>query len=230
MSPTPYYEHGGITIYHGDCREMMDELGAGVADAVITDPPYGVGFKYKSHRDSAAEYPQLLAEVLPLMERARKPGAPVMVWQAAKNVPHFSEWFAGRDWRLLIAAKNFAQVLPGPTWPAFEPIVAWWEDRKSAKSYGKCNRDFFLADTSPSGRKKRGELINGHPCPRPIQHARWIVENWCVPGGVILDPFCGSGTTMMAARELGRKAIGIEIEESYCEIAANRLAQEVLFA
>jgi site-specific DNA-methyltransferase (adenine-specific) len=69
---------------------------------------------------------------------------------------------------------------------------------------------------------------NGHPCPKPIGQWKWLVNRATVVGDSILDPFMGSGTTLRAAKDLGRKAIGIEIEERYCEIAANRLRQEVL--
>ena len=68
----------------------------------------------------------------------------------------------------------------------------------------------------------------GHPCPRPLNGMKYLVECFCPPSGLVVDPFMGSGTTLVAAKDLGRRAIGIEIEERYCEIAAKRLAQEVL--
>ena len=69
--------------------------------------------------------------------------------------------------------------------------------------------------------------INGHPCPKPIEWMLKVVDLVSVDGDTIIDPFMGSGTTLRAAKDLGRKAIGIEIEEKYCEIAVKRLAQEV---
>ena len=75
----------------------------------------------------------------------------------------------------------------------------------------------------PDGRK-----ANGHPCSRSLKHFEFLVDWWSLPGEMVLDPFMGSGTTLEAAKKLGRKAIGIEIEERYCEIAAKRLSQEVL--
>ncbi|KKK85110.1 hypothetical protein LCGC14_2776570, partial [marine sediment metagenome] len=68
----------------------------------------------------------------------------------------------------------------------------------------------------------------GHPCSRALGHFRWLVSWWSLPGETILDPFMGSGTTLRAAKDLGRKAIGIEIEERYCEIAAKRCSQSVM--
>jgi site-specific DNA-methyltransferase (adenine-specific) len=68
---------------------------------------------------------------------------------------------------------------------------------------------------------------NGHPCPKPEIEWRWLVNKVCMPGETVIDPFMGSGTTLRCAKDLGLKAIGIEIEERYCEIAAKRLEQEV---
>jgi site-specific DNA-methyltransferase (adenine-specific) len=78
-----------------------------------------------------------------------------------------------------------------------------------------------------------GELVKqfaavDHPCPKPVTFMRWVVERCTASADTVLDPFMGSGTTLRAAKDLGRRAIGIEIEERYCEIAARRLAQEVL--
>jgi len=69
---------------------------------------------------------------------------------------------------------------------------------------------------------------NGHPCPKPVEWMRWLVQRAMDESDVVLDPFAGSGTTLRAAKDLGRHAIGIEIEERYCQIAAERCAQEVL--
>ena len=212
------------TLILGDCLEVLPTLTTGSVDAVVTDPPYGVGFKYESHKDCEDGYGEFLWKAVEFAERTACDGSPVMVWQAAKNARFFHEWFP-REWRLLIAAKNFAQVLPGPTWPSYEPVVTWWKGG-NGKSFGTCNRDYFLADTTPSGRKRRGELVNGHPCPRPIQHAEWLVGTWTSPHGTVLDPFMGSGTTGVACIRTGRKFIGIEQEPKYFEIAKRRITED----
>jgi len=211
-----------VELYLGDCLDILPTLETGSVDAVITDPPYGVGFSYASHKDDLKDYPAFLSELIRQADRLVRPHCPIMIWQAAKHVRLFSEWFGDRNWRLLIGAKNFAQVLPGPTWPAFEPIVTWWKDG-SGEAYGECRRDFFLADTTPSGRKRRGEIVQGHPCPRPIEHLLWVISTWVKPSGTVLDMTMGSGTTGVACVQTGRNFIGIEIDPTYFEIAKQRI-------
>lgn len=212
-----------IDLRLGDCLKILKTLPDGCVDAVVTDPPYGVGFKYANHKDVVAEYPALMRALVLEAERVASDGAPIMIWQAAKNVEHFSEWFP-TGWRLLIAAKTFAQILPGPTWPAFEPIVTWWKGGKGT-AYGQMRRDFCLADTSPASRKRRGDEVKGHPCPRPLQHVKWVIDTWCKAGGTVLDPFMGSGTTGVVCAQTGRNFIGIEIDPGYFEIAKRRIEQ-----
>ena len=92
--------------------------------------------------------------------------------------------------------------------------------------------------TSGHGRHQDTHIFNstsgyiddlGHPCPKPIEVMKWLVSRCSLGNDIILDPLCGSGTTLVAAKQLGRKFIGIEISEKYCEIARGRLRQEMLF-
>jgi site-specific DNA-methyltransferase (adenine-specific) len=89
--------------------------------------------------------------------------------------------------------------------------------------YGKNNttmHDYFRSTPEPQ--------TNGHPCQKPLSWATWLIARACDPGNTVLDPFMGSGTTLVAAKQLGRRAIGIEIEQKYCDIAIERLRQGVL--
>lgn len=221
----PYYEHGGITIYHGDCREILSSLGQ--VDAVVADPPFGIGFKYESHDDTPEGYGVFVWGVTEACERLCVPASPVFVWQAMPNVRHFAEWFP-RDWRIFAAAKNFVQMRKGsPMQHSWDPVLVWWTPGESPWTAAKSNRDFHVANQSAAISDTTAPQ-RGHPCPRPLDQVSFIVSQWVRPGGLLLDPFCGSGTALVAAKNLNRRAIGIEVEERYCEIAVRRLEQEAL--
>jgi DNA modification methylase len=215
----PYYDDGnGITLYHGDCREILPTLPK--VDLVLADPPYGIGYaKYESHEDKQDEYPQLLAAVIPAAESLVSDGW-VCVFQSATTVHRWGEWF-GDKWRLIALPKTFVQIRPcvGPTW-ATDYALAWPAGKPAQK--GKL-RDWFVCETSDMSKRPKG-----HPCPRPLNGIVFLVDALSEVGALILDPFAGSGTTLVAAKRLGRRAIGIEIEERYCEIAAARLEAERL--
>lgn len=203
----PYYEHGGITIYHGDCREVLPTLA--IADAVVTDPPYNVGLKYGSGTDdSRDDYRDWCAEWFGMLS------APIRAISC--GVANVGLWW----------------TIHPPTW-----ILAWHKPAAMGRCvvgfnnwepillYGKPKRtivDVVRATITPNAE------VDGHPCPKPLEWAAQQINALTQDGALIVDPFCGSGTTMKAAKNLGRRAIGIEIEERYCEIAAKRLSQEVL--
>ena len=190
----PYYERDGITIYHGDCREIMPGL---EADVVVTDPPYGLRFREEGWD---AEVPGWW---LPLAQEAAPSvlftTAPTTQWDYPRP-----DWVAG--W--FRPASNSRSKLGG--FCHWTPVLV----------YGPAK---FKTDTiSLHAIAHHSPRWVEHPCPKPLALMRWLVAT--VPG-TVLDPFMGSGTTLVAARDLGRKAIGIEIEERYCEIAAKRMSQ-----
>ena len=220
----PYYEHAGITIYHGDCREVLPEIER--ADALVTDPPFGINWSRGTWQDSPEAYPALISWLVAESSRI-VPNGWCFVFQAMLNCGRWHEWFPD-GWRLFAACKNFAQVRPTGVWHSWEPVVFWKNgDRKSKPNCeagsGFTNRDYHVGNVAGVFRDRIG-----HPCPRPYDTMRHIAAIACPESGTVLDPFMGSGTTLRAAKDLGRKAIGIEIEERYCEIAAKRLSQEVL--
>jgi len=214
MLPEPYFDDGQITIYCGDSRSIAPLL-AGV-DAVISDPPYGMSWDGRI---------------------VRGPNG------TGKSGPtrHFGETIAGDDepfdpgpWLeyprvVLFGSNHFSARLPVGTtlvwikrydsgYGSFlsDAEIAWMKGGHGVY----CHRDVSL----------QGESNNrAHPTQKPVGLMRWCIEKAGVPeGGIILDPFMGSGTTLRAAKDLGRKAIGIEISEAYCEIAVKRLQQSVL--
>ena len=219
----PYHEEPGIKIYHGDAEALVAALDE--VDLVLTDPPYGIG---KSHggRGSFAfggknsgkapghrrEYPDEWDHKRPPRELLR----------AVVEAGALAIVFGG---------NYFADLLPASThW-----IV--WDKLNTAPTFSDCE----LAWTSSPRRSVMKITIesNGmigavrgrrvHPTQKPLSLMKWCIDNYSSPGDMILDPFMGSGTTLLAAKDLGRRAIGIEREEKYCKIARDRLAQEVLF-
>jgi site-specific DNA-methyltransferase (adenine-specific) len=224
MLPEPYYDRDGITIYHADCRDILPHLAPGSVDLVLTDPPYGVGFDYGTgYDDKESGYRDFLWPVLEESERTISPGGYVVCFQAAKYARQWAEWFP-RDWRLLALPKKFVQMLPVNIQWSTDYALFWQPVPLRNPEYPGI-RDWFVSSETLMGRTP---LLAGHPCPRPIDTMTYLVNGFSFQGQTILDPFMGSGTTLRAAKDLGRRAIGIELEERYCEIAAKRLSQAVL--
>jgi DNA modification methylase len=199
---TPYYSDDLVTIYHGDCRQWMPE-----ADVIVTDPPYGIG-----------------AHSMTLGNGARRIDRGDRAWDSEPA-----------DLRPLLAL-DVPTIIWGGNYFPLPPSRCWlvWDKGTGDNDYADCE----LAWTNRNGVVKRyfrgwvgqnaresGELRH-HPTQKPVELMRWCLG--FLPDGVVLDPFMGSGSTLVAAKELGRKSVGIELEEKYCEIAANRCRQEVL--
>lgn len=217
---------GDATLYLGDCREVMASWPECFrVDAVVTDPPYGIGFKYESHVDDAASYPSFIWPIIEAAEALVAEGGPIFVWQAQEWMSRFAEIFP-RNWRVMIAAKNFVQMRAVAMQHAYEPVLVWWKPGatpwRSLSGSTYPNRDWFVAN-SASAVSDVKRLAKQHPCPRQDDVCEFIVSNWVRPEGTTLDPFAGSGTTGVACAKLGRKFIGIEIEPKYFDIACRRI-------
>lgn len=206
----PYYEDGAVVIYHGDCREILPGL---VVDALVTDPPYGIGWIPRvNHRNGDQLWiDDKLFDPQPFL----KVGKQHLFWGAnyfAHLLPPSESWFI---W-MKRPVENFNFENDRRTYAMAE--MAW-------SDFG--NKPLVKAHVWDGG-MRAGEPLNRtfcHPSQKPVEIMRWCVSETI---GSVTDPFMGSGTTLRAAKDLGRKAIGIEIEERYCEIAAQRMAQEVL--
>jgi DNA modification methylase len=207
---------GNATLYLGDCREILPTLGK--VDAVVTDPPYGIGFAYESHKDDAEGWFKLMHEVVPVLKLM----APAVVMPSAQKT-RLGWWYANYppDWLL-------AWVKGSPTiHTTINGFEAWEAHLFWGRPPGKIH-DVFHAPTLGANTE------DGHPCPKPPSWGRWLVSRMAVQGATVLDPFMGSGTTGVACANLGRKFIGIEIEPKYFDIACERIraaqAQQRLFA
>jgi site-specific DNA-methyltransferase (adenine-specific) len=228
--PTPYYEDDAVTIYHGDCRDVLPSL---TADAAIFDPPYGVDAKYgPTYSDKREAYWPWFLPALHLIRQT----APVLAFtHRTPALKEITDW----DW-LMAWHKPYgagARIGNSPLLPHWEVIVLYGihslgTKRRPLPDWISCNPERVRAEAqnaNGNGRVRwQGDEYSDHPTPKPVVLFRKLIEGLTLPGEIILDPFAGSGTTLRAAKDLGRKAIGIEIEERYCEIAAKRMAQQVL--
>lgn len=212
----PYYQDEFATIYHGDCREIAPSLSF---DAVISDPPYGMDWDTDSTRFSGG---------------TRKRGEGKRWRKVRGDAEPFDPLpWVSCEWVVLFGYHHFASRLPVGS------VLVWI--KKHDDLFGT-----FLSDAELAW-KKGGHGVyafrrNGgncarvqdtgvalHPTQKPESLMRWCIERSGAPeSAVILDPFMGSGTTLRAAKNMGRKAIGIELDEKYCEVAAERLAQGCL--
>lgn len=225
MPLEPYYQDDAVTIYHGDSEQVLPELPA--FDLLLTDPKYGIGAD-KAANQAARQ--RIDANGKTKAGRGWKDYGS-SDWDAEKTPPELIHLAMGRCRDAIIWGGNyFADHLP--------PKMGWLV-------WNKMQRDFSLADgelawTSFDKALRIADISRGqalqdgkeHPTQKSLELMRWCVgyadRAAAHPAKTILDPFMGSGTTLRAAKDLERRAVGIEMEEKYCEIAAKRMAQEVL--
>lgn len=222
--PSPFYDQDGCTIFVGDCRDILPHLPK--VDAVITDPPYGVNIGnhagaadtrlgmltkgcYETYEDTPENFVQIVVPAIQLAldicGRAMIFAVPPAMWSLPAPraiggifLPHS----VGRNpWGF----STISHCLLYGSAP---------DNHKGCRSTGIIN---YSVATK-----------NGHPTPKPLEWMTWAVSLGSRDGETILDPFMGSGTTLRAAKDLGRRAIGIEINEAYAKIAVERLRQGVL--
>lgn len=209
---TPYYEHAGITIYHGDCREILMRIRG--YDSVITDPVWPNAKVELAGWEDPVTLLKEAAELLFCDRLAIQLGCdsdPRMLAELE------AKWrFFRVCWLEVVRPHYKGRLMYGSD-------VAYLFGTPPASRKGSHVIPGRFIDADSSGKQ------SDHPCPRKINHVAWLVRWWSEPKDVVLDPFMGSGTTLVAAKNLGRRAIGIEIEERYCEMAATRLSQEVMF-
>lgn len=214
-----------ITLLCGDCLELMRDLPDGSVDAVVTDPPYGVGFQYTMHDDSPDEYSGIWERVFAAEGKVGR--GYIAVYQPELRAKSWASDVL-RDWHLIALGRNFVQGGRGDIVSATD-YVLWWrigERRGRPKDWQEVfARDWFVCDTTPT---HRDPLSCGHPCPRPVDGCAYLVRCFTRPGDTILDPFMGSGTTGVACVQTGRNFIGMEIDPGYFAIAQKRIAEAQL--
>lgn len=233
---TPYYEQDGIVIYHGDCREVLPSLPA--ADVVLTDPPYDA----QTHAGARTLGKEAVARASSGKRGITSAGVIEMGFACLPDVAYTSQltrwamrwclifcslemlgayreaagaeyWIRGGFWHRPDGAPQITGDRPGQ--PGEGIAILHRPGRKRWNGGG--HHAFYAHNTVKHGRV--------HPTQKPESLMRELVTLYSDEGETILDPFMGSGTTLIEAKRRGRKAIGIELEEKYCEIAATRLQQ-----
>jgi DNA modification methylase len=220
---TPYYQEDGITIYHGDCREVLS--GIGQIDLLLTDPPYGIGAarretmgfgdnrgkngmggKNPSKRDYGdSAWDDIVCDDL-LIQTCRDITVDQVIWGG--NYFTLPPTKGILVWDKLRGNTDFA-----------DGEMAWTNANRAMRIFRYRWNGFLVDPTSTDDRV--------HPTQKPLALMKWCLSLYPAAKSV-LDPFSGSGTTIVAAKAIGLSAVGIELEERYCEIAAKRLAQGVL--
>lgn len=200
----PYYQDNAVTIYHGDCREILPTLGR--FDLLLTDPPYGLGEKWSG--GTWATNP-MYADAKKWDIRPTDCEVQRFILVAQKSIVWGGNYFT------LPPSRGFLLWIKTPSMETMaDAEYAWTSLDMPSKAY--------TVHRNPDGTRT-------HPTQKPLVLMRWCISLAGPDVQTILDPFAGSGTTGRAAKDMGRKATLIELEEKYCEIAANRMRQEVLF-
>ena len=218
MKPVPFYDQDGITIYHGDCAQVLPFLEP--VDLLLTDPPYGIGESDKKNSirgTSSAKWSR---------GRPRDYGA--FDWDKSP----IDQW-------LIDACVNMAKtsIIFGGNYYSMPPSSCWlvWDKENSGDfsdgemAWTNMNKAMRIKRHQWNGFIRVGNEARFHPTQKPVAVMSWCIANAGDEVKTVLDPFMGSGTTLIAARVNGKRALGSERELQYCQIAVDRLAQQTLF-
>jgi DNA modification methylase len=242
----PYYQDDVCTIYHGDCMEIMKELAP--VDLVVTSPPYNLNKRYSGGGNTEIcekmqrKYADWYADDMPEDEYREWQKSVITMMLSICNGSVFYNhkiryaWHGRNTYRTPSNCYHPWDIVKDfPVWA--EVIWEMCAPDKPNHRY-KLQHEFIYQIGKPvvtRGKSGYGAGIwkipsdsTGHVCSFPIEIPSRCIQDCTDEGGQVLDPFMGSGTTLRAAKDLGRKSIGIELDEEYCELAAGRLSQEVL--
>ena len=248
MEIKPYYEDDSVRLYHGNMLTVLQNFPAESVDGVFTDPPYSSGGTFRSDRVQKTSAKYLFKENVgsrPDFQGDNKDQRSFCYWSTLWLSECFRIVRSGEycclfsDWRQVPTVSDALQAA-GWSWRG----MAIWDKTEAARPIqrGFRNQAEYVLVASKGAVKKyedykpclpgvfriaRGSALSHHQTEKPLKLMEHLLQILCPPS-TILDPFAGSGTTLVAAKKLGHKAIGIEIEERYCEITANRLGQGVL--
>ena len=229
MAVEPYYDEDGITLYHGDAREVLPTLPT--PDMVVTDPPYSSGGFQESGKSSGSIGTRGLETIA--FDNLSTRGYRLLMREVLRWCNQADEVYLFTDWRMWIEAFD---VVEGAGW-RIRNMLVWdkgtlgmglpWRNQHELIVYGK-RRPAVMVDGKLGNVLRFPRSGNKfHPTEKPVDLLRCLIGN-SPTADLIVDPFAGSGTTLRAAKDLGRRAIGVELDEAHCETAAKRLQQGVL--
>lgn len=223
-----YYQDASVTIYHGDCRDVLPMISDKV-DLVLTDPPF---FMPATHYQSRVDWQRAWSDtsvlgafwsvILDASVRIMKPTGHLLTFCNADSFAVFYPEMYRRFDFLKSLVWDKGHIGMGRVWRNQHELIiaARWSDSAFVED-GKTRSDVLSYRVIPSADR-------AHPVEKPEAMLAALIAPTCPVGGMVLDPFAGSGTTLSAAKNTGRRAIGVEGEERYCEIAAERCRQETL--
>ena len=240
----PYYQEKNITIYHGDCLEIMPQLEP--VDLVLTDPPYGITSNNWDKFEVTLSAFDLLIGSCPLVCTSQNPASAELICMYRKYFKWSDIWEKSQtrgflSCKIMPLRKHEDILIFSDGKIPYYPQITKKPDKNirpvsisgPSSNYGSFKghiqqRTIGIDEQYPTSIFFCENSQNGyHPNEKPLKLIDYLMKTYSNRNDLILDPFMGSGTTLVAAKELGRKAIGIEIEEKYCEIAVDRLRQEV---
>jgi site-specific DNA-methyltransferase (adenine-specific) len=220
---TPFIADGDVNIYHGDCRDILNELPSESIDMVLTDPPYGVGYRGRW----CSDWDELIGDRDP----AELYTAYSQLFRVLKPNSFCLSFYGWPDADLFVGAWKLLSFRPVSHIVCVKNNIGLGYFAR-----GRHETAYLLAKGQPPRPQLAAsdvfewerESPTYHPCQKPLQVISRLLATFSPENAVILDPFMGSGTTLLAARNLGCRAIGIEIDERYCQVASDRLAQQRL--
>jgi DNA modification methylase len=236
---TPYYADDLVTLYHGDVLDVLDNLG-GPVDAVVTDPPYASGTRHEASKSSSGamlragrfhdrplDLDQMTTTGFVWLLRA------VGQWARRELVDggSFLSFIDWRQWPNLVGALETANL-------RVQGMIVWDKGHFGLGNGFRSQHELICHASKgvpTTHHKGTGNVLSAprqepvdHPSPKPLGLMERLLAVVTPPGGEVVDPFAGSGTTLVAAKTMGRRAIGVELDERYCEVAAARLSQGAL--
>jgi DNA modification methylase len=226
---TPYYVDELVTLYCGDAREVLSDIGD-VFDIVLTDPPYSSGGFQESGK-SAGSIGTRTKEKIALDNLSTR-GYERLMRETLRHCNQADEIYVFTDWRMWVYTFDSIEaagwrVRNMLVWDKMQMGMGMpWRNQHELIVYGKRSPAQINDGKQGNVLQMRRSGNNNHPTEKPVPLLARLLGN--SSGSVVCDPFAGSGSTLLAAREVGMKSIGIEVEPRYCDVIVERLAQGVL--